>query len=54
MINNFKNNKLFTLGVEEEYMICDPRTGDLIDKADIIFKFVDDEYKDRFSHLSDF
>lgn len=49
-MNNFKNNKLFTLGVEEEYMICDPYTGDLIDKADVIFKSIDDDYKDRFSY----
>ena len=48
--DNFKNNKLFTLGVEEEYMICDPDTGNLIDKADEIFKSLNSEYKDRFSY----
>ena len=25
--------RLFTIGVEEEYMICDPQSGELIDKA---------------------
>ena len=32
----------FTVGIEEEYMICDPRTGDLVDKASLIMN----EFKD--------
>jgi len=29
-------NQKFTLGVEEEYMICDSNTGDLVDKASLV------------------
>ena len=38
----------FTVGIEEEYMICDPRTGDLVNKASLIMN----EFKDskRFSY----
>ena len=38
----------FTVGIEEEYMICDPLTGDLVDKASLIMN----EFKDskRFSY----
>ena len=28
----------YTIGVEEEYMICNPNDGSLVDKADIIMK----------------
>ena len=44
MTNNFKNNKLFTIGVEEEYMICDPVTGDLTNKAHKVMNNLDDQY----------
>ena len=43
-------NTPFTIGIEEEYMICDPDTGDLIDKADDIMKNLDFDKKDRFSY----
>ena len=26
----------FTIGIEEEYMICNPKTGDLVDRASLI------------------
>ena len=39
-----------TIGIEEEYMICDPRTGNLINKADQIMKSLDLDIKDRFSY----
>ena len=32
--NIFHHKKLFTIGVEEEYMLCDSISGDLVDKAD--------------------
>ena len=50
MKNNFKNNKLFTIGVEEEYMICSPENFELIDKAEDIMENLDSEFKDRFSY----
>ena len=43
------NNNLYTIGVEEEYMICDA-AGNLIDKADFIMNIVKDEYPNRFSY----
>ena len=49
MKNNFKNNKLFTIGVEEEYMICSPENFELIDKAEDIMENLDLEFKDRYS-----
>tara|TARA_Y100000590_G_scaffold459231_1_gene615782 strand:- start:837 stop:1949 length:1113 start_codon:yes stop_codon:yes gene_type:complete len=43
------NNTLYTIGVEEEYMICD-KSGNLIDKADLIMDLVKNDYPDRFSY----
>ena len=41
--------KKFTLGIEEEYMICDPKSGDLVDRAKLIMDHFKDELADRFS-----
>ena len=46
--NIFHHDNLFTIGVEEEYMLCHPRTGELINKADEIMSAVSD--KDRYSY----
>ena len=46
MDNNYKN---FTIGIEEEYMICNPKTGDLVDKASLIMNYFKDSLPDRFS-----
>ena len=35
-VNNFTHTDPYTIGVEEEYMICNPKTGELISKADEI------------------
>ena len=43
-------NELFTIGVEEEYMICDPNSYELVDRADQIMSYLDDVEKDRFSY----
>ena len=43
-----KNN--YTIGVEEEYMICDPFNGELIDKADLIMSNIPYERRERFSY----
>ena len=40
----------YTIGVEEEYMICNPANGELIDKADEIISKIPDNLKDRFSY----
>ena len=44
------NNNNYTIGVEEEYMICDPKSGELINKADDIIKRIPSDLKDRFSY----
>ena len=46
----FKHQNDYTIGVEEEYMICDPITGELINKAEEIFKYSDDELTKRLSY----
>ena len=46
--NIFKQKRNYSIGVEEEFMICDPKTGNLIDRADEIMNMVAD--KDRFSY----
>ena len=46
----FKHKNKFTLGVEEEYMICHPSTGNLINRANEIMASVDKGLKDRFSY----
>ena len=43
-------NKDFTIGVEEEYMICDPITGELVDRADIIMSNLPKDRLNRFSY----
>ena len=34
--NNFRHKNPFTIGVEEEYMLCHPESGELKDRADEI------------------
>ena len=46
----FNHKEPFTLGVEEEYMICDPSTGELINRANEIMNSTDKSLKDRFSY----
>ena len=45
-----KKNNLFTIGVEEEYMICDVESYNLIDKANEILKFIDKSKQKNFSY----
>ena len=40
----------YSIGVEEEYMICNPVNGELIDKADDIIAKIPENLKDRFSY----
>ena len=46
---NIKNYKQFTIGIEEEYMICNPKTGELTNKASLIMNYFKDVIPDRFS-----
>ena len=46
----FNNNQPFTIGVEEEYMLCNPKTGDLVNIANDIFKHLPKNEIDRFSY----
>ena len=46
---NIKDNIPFTIGIEEEYMICDSE-GNLINKADNIMAALEDHMHDRFSY----
>ena len=55
--NPYKNNQLYSVGIEEEYMLCNPNTGDLVNKADLIMDSIDNisnvglvEIKKRFSY----
>ena len=46
---DFKNTP-FTIGIEEEYMICDPKSGDLVNRADQIMQNLNLNKKQRFSY----
>ena len=46
----FNHDSDYTIGVEEEYMLCDPSSGELINRAQEIFKNADDELKERLSY----
>mgnify|MGYP002856915294 CR=1 FL=1 len=50
LTNAFNHSKPFTIGIEEEYMICDPKTGELINKANDIISFLNEPYIDRYSY----
>ena len=43
-------SKLFTIGVEEEYMICDPKSYELTDRADQIMTYLNGSEKNRYSY----
>ena len=48
--NIFHHDELFTIGVEEEYMLCDPDTGELINRADEIMDLLEKDLKPRYSY----
>ena len=48
--NIFKHRKNYTIGVEEEYMLCNPENGELINKAEDIMKIADSKLKKRLSY----
>ena len=49
-LNKFQNSHPFTVGVEEEYMLCDPISGELISKADEFIECLSEDEKVRFSY----
>ena len=40
----------YTIGIEEEYMICDPVSGDMVDRADKIMPILPRKLSERFSY----
>ncbi len=48
--SNIMSKKIFTIGVEEEFMICNAESFDLVDKANDIMDFLNDNEKDRYSY----
>ena len=48
--SKFQHNNPFTIGVEEEYMLCSPETGDLINRADEIMHKLPNDLKNRYSY----
>ena len=43
-------DKTFTIGVEEEFMLCDPQTFNLIEKANDIMSYLAPKEKENFSY----
>jgi len=48
--NIFNHKNLYTIGVEEEYMLCNPYNGELISKADEFMGSLLENEKERFSY----
>ena len=48
--SKFQHNNPFTIGVEEEYMLCSPETGNLINRANEIMANIPDDFKARYSY----
>lgn len=46
----FTHDRSFTVGVEEEYMLCHPTTGDLVPRADSILAHLYEDEQERFSY----
>jgi len=46
----FIRNSPLTLGVEEEFMFCDPGTGDLVDAVEDFMAEVDESQRERYSY----
>ena len=46
----FQHDNPFTIGIEEEYMLCNPETGELINRANEIMDNIDSDLKSRYSY----
>ena len=45
----FTHDQSYTVGVEEEYMLCHPSTGDLVPRADRILAHLDKAEREGFA-----
>ena len=43
-------NNNYTIGVEEEYMLCDSKSGELVNLANVVFDSIPTHMKNRFSY----
>ena len=50
IIEIYKHNKLLTIGIEEEYQLCNPETGDLVNIVDKIMDAADSDLRKQFSY----
>ena len=48
--STYNKNSLFTIGIEEEYMLCDTSTYDLVPKAGIIMNKINPKNRNRYSY----
>ncbi|MBC8257044.1 MAG: YbdK family carboxylate-amine ligase [Candidatus Marinimicrobia bacterium] len=46
----FQHDNPFTIGIEEEYMLCNPETGELINRANEIMDNIANDLKSRYSY----
>ena len=46
----FQHDNPFTIGIEEEYMLCHPESGELINRANEIMGSISNELKYRYSY----
>ena len=46
----FQHDNPFTIGIEEEYMLCHPDSGDLINRANEIMDSIGSELQYRYSY----
>jgi len=46
----FQHDNPFTIGIEEEYMLCQPDTGELINRANEIMDNISNDLKSRYSY----
>jgi len=46
----FQHDNPFTIGIEEEYMLCHPETGELINRANEIMDNINSKLKSRYSY----
>jgi len=46
----YKHNKLLTIGIEEEYQLCNPETGDLVNIVDKLMDAADPDLRKQFSY----
>ena len=46
----FQHDNPFTIGIEEEYMLCHPESGGLINRANEIMDSIGSELQSRYSY----